>query len=112
MLMRDECDHRSPQPADQSTVMAPCGRWQPHRPPDTVASKNRGDIMIRRILALSFLAIAVTTQSASADTAAIAIDWPHTVAVARGQTVYFNAWRGSERINDYISWAGQRVAAD
>jgi putative thiamine transport system substrate-binding protein len=25
--------------------------------------------------------------------------WPDTLRAARGQTVYFNAWAGSERIN-------------
>jgi putative thiamine transport system substrate-binding protein len=39
-------------------------------------------------------------------------DWAEIVARARGQTVYFNAWGGSERINDYIAWAASRVAAD
>jgi len=39
-------------------------------------------------------------------------DWSAIVAKARGQEVYFNAWGGSERINDYIAWTGQRVAAD
>ena len=28
---------------------------------------------------------------------------------ARGQTVYFNAWGGSTRINDYIAWVGEEV---
>jgi putative thiamine transport system substrate-binding protein len=28
---------------------------------------------------------------------------------ARGQTVYFNAWGGSDVINRYIQWAGQQV---
>jgi len=65
--------------------------------------------MIRRALALVLLAIAATVQSASAATA---VDWAQAVAAARGQTVYFNAWGGSERINDYIAWVGTRVAAD
>jgi len=30
---------------------------------------------------------------------------------ARGQTVYFNAWGGSDVINRYIQWAGQQVFA-
>ena len=30
-------------------------------------------------------------------------------ATARGQTVYFNAWGGSDAINRYIQWAGQQV---
>ncbi|MGH6961714.1 MAG: ABC transporter substrate-binding protein [Dongiaceae bacterium] len=65
--------------------------------------------MLRRILALLLLAIATTAHPALADTA---LDWQQTVAAARGQTVYFNAWGGSERINDYVAWVGERVAAD
>ena len=30
-------------------------------------------------------------------------------AEAKGQTVYFNAWAGSEQINAYIAWAGQEL---
>lgn len=32
-------------------------------------------------------------------------------AAGRGQTVYFNAWGGDQRINDYIAWAGAEVAS-
>jgi putative thiamine transport system substrate-binding protein len=32
------------------------------------------------------------------------------LAAARGQTVYFNAWGGSDAINAYIAWVGDRVA--
>lgn len=32
--------------------------------------------------------------------------WASTEAVARGQTVYFNAWAGSPQVNAYIGWAG------
>ena len=32
--------------------------------------------------------------------------WAAIEAEARGQTVYFNAWAGSEPINAYIAWAG------
>ncbi|HPH13175.1 MAG TPA: hypothetical protein PLC34_05205, partial [Burkholderiaceae bacterium] len=32
--------------------------------------------------------------------------WPAIEAKARGQTVYFNAWAGSEQINAYLQWAG------
>lgn len=39
--------------------------------------------------------------------AAWAAAWGGTVAAARGQTVYFNAWAGSETINAYIAWAAQ-----
>jgi putative thiamine transport system substrate-binding protein len=36
-------------------------------------------------------------------------DWPAIERAARGQTVYFNAWAGSERINAYLQWAGAEV---
>jgi putative thiamine transport system substrate-binding protein len=38
-------------------------------------------------------------------------DWSRTVAAARGQTVYFNAWGGSERINVYLQWAAGELRA-
>ena len=38
--------------------------------------------------------------------------WDDAAAKARGQTVYWNAWGGDERINAYIAWAGERVRAD
>ncbi|MBX6323014.1 MAG: ABC transporter substrate-binding protein [Rhodospirillaceae bacterium] len=38
-------------------------------------------------------------------------DWDGVLAAARGQTVYFNAWGGNERINAYIAWAGEQVSA-
>lgn len=47
-------------------------------------------------------------QAAGATAGAIAgvsaADWPATLRTARGQTVYFNAWAGSERINAYLQW--------
>jgi putative thiamine transport system substrate-binding protein len=36
-------------------------------------------------------------------------DWSRTEAAARGQTVYFNAWAGSERINAYLQWAAAEL---
>ncbi|MFT7214306.1 MAG: putative thiamine transport system substrate-binding protein [Granulosicoccus sp.] len=38
--------------------------------------------------------------------------WSDVLSEAKGQTVYFNAWGGSERINSYITWAGKRLNAD
>ena len=38
-----------------------------------------------------------------------ATDWTAILRAARGQTVYFNAWAGSERINTYLQWAGAEV---
>ncbi len=64
---------------------------------------------LRRILRCALaLAICLATPMRGP----VAQDWNAVVAAARGQTVYFNAWGGSERINGYIAWAGERVAAD
>ena len=41
--------------------------------------------------------------------AAAATDWPAVQRAARGQTVYFNAWAGSERINAYLRWARAEI---
>ncbi|MBL8325340.1 MAG: ABC transporter substrate-binding protein [Rubrivivax sp.] len=37
--------------------------------------------------------------------------WEQVLERARGQTVYFNAWAGDERTNDFITWAGQELKA-
>ena len=37
--------------------------------------------------------------------------WDDTLAKARGQTVYWNAWGGDEQINAYIAWVGEQAAA-
>ena len=37
--------------------------------------------------------------------------WDAVIAAAKGQTVYFNAWGGSQNINDYIAWAGSELNA-
>ncbi|WP_417414780.1 ABC transporter substrate-binding protein [Hoeflea sp.] len=36
-------------------------------------------------------------------------NWDAVLAEAKGQTVYFNAWGGSENINSYIDWAGETL---
>jgi putative thiamine transport system substrate-binding protein len=36
-------------------------------------------------------------------------DWAGIEARAKGQTVYFNAWAGSEPINAYIQWANSQL---
>jgi putative thiamine transport system substrate-binding protein len=40
-----------------------------------------------------------------------AADWAAIETEAKGQTVYFNAWAGSDTINAYIAWAGEQVKA-
>lgn len=60
-------------------------------------------------LAIS-LATSLPTVQASAETSA-ATSWQQTVDKAQGQTVYFNAWGGSQEINDYLRWAGRQLQA-
>ena len=36
-------------------------------------------------------------------------DWDAVLAEAKGETVYWNAWGGSENINAYIEWAGEEL---
>jgi len=38
--------------------------------------------------------------------AAVTNSWQATLAEARGQTVYWNAWGGDDRVNAYIAWVG------
>jgi putative thiamine transport system substrate-binding protein len=49
-------------------------------------------------------------SAARADPAPASFD--SALTTARGQTVYFNAWGGDERINAYIAWVAERVQAD
>ncbi|MFC3165954.1 ABC transporter substrate-binding protein [Ciceribacter thiooxidans] len=51
-------------------------------------------------------ALLISAGSALADSG-----WDDTLAKARGQTVYWNAWAGDERTNAFISWAGEQVKA-
>lgn len=38
-------------------------------------------------------------------------DWQATLDAARGQTVWFNAWGGDARTNDFIAWVGAQTEA-
>lgn len=46
---------------------------------------------------------------AVASAPALAGSWDETVAAARGQTVYWNAWGGDERTNAFIAWVDQEL---
>jgi putative thiamine transport system substrate-binding protein len=46
-----------------------------------------------------------TTEAATSQ----AENWPATLAAARGQTVYWHAWAGDEKINRYIDWVAGTV---
>ena len=61
--------------------------------------------MDRRV-ALGWLAGGLTPFVARADASA----WQRTLAQARGQTVYFNAWGGAPTINAYIQWAADQAS--
>lgn len=61
--------------------------------------------LFRRFLSLGVLAILGLTglpPVRAADTNS----WTATLAEAQGQTVYWNAWGGDDRVNAYIAWAG------
>jgi len=59
--------------------------------------------------AFGFLALFLTAVFTIGGQAARAEPWVETVSKARGQTVFWNAWAGDERINAYIAWAGEQV---
>ena len=51
---------------------------------------------------------ALACAASAASTPALA-DWSGVLAAARGQTVYWNAWGGDPRTNDFIAWVGRQV---
>jgi putative thiamine transport system substrate-binding protein len=53
--------------------------------------------------------LAATMFMVLAPPRAWAAEWAAIEAKARGQTVYFNAWAGSEPINAYIAWVGAEL---
>jgi putative thiamine transport system substrate-binding protein len=58
----------------------------------------------RNLLAAALLAPIVAPLRAAGSP-----DWARVERAARGQTVYFNAWAGSERINAYLQWAAAEL---
>jgi putative thiamine transport system substrate-binding protein len=59
---------------------------------------------MRKFLAAIFLLLAGTAS-------AFAGPWGDTLAKARGQTVYWNAWGGDGTTNSFIAWVGHSVQA-
>ncbi|MEX0623042.1 ABC transporter substrate-binding protein [Saccharospirillum sp.] len=55
---------------------------------------------------------ATLTATLATGTALAETSWTDTLEQARGQTVYFHAWGGSEVINNYVRWAADRVEDD
>jgi putative thiamine transport system substrate-binding protein len=65
-------------------------------------------MITRRQVLLGSIAAGITISGISS---ARAEGWQAIEAVAKGQTVYFNAWAGSETINDYIEWAAAEISS-
>ena len=63
---------------------------------------------IQRRLVLAAAAAAPWSLALRAQTTPDA--WTKTEAAAKGQTVYMNAWAGSERINAYLQWAATELS--
>lgn len=59
---------------------------------------------------LKFLSLtALVLASSVALKVQAAEDWAKIEQIAKGQTVYFNAWGGGENINQYIDWAAEQA---
>ncbi|WP_332744761.1 ABC transporter substrate-binding protein [Hydrogenophaga sp.] len=58
-----------------------------------------------------WLLAAGAAASASLQPAWAQSNWPAIEQAARGQTVFWNAWAGSEQTNAYIQWVAQQVQA-
>ncbi|MGF1721201.1 ABC transporter substrate-binding protein [Vibrio kyushuensis] len=54
----------------------------------------------------STIGLIATTMTSQA----FAMDWAEVESQAKGQTVYFHAWGGSQEINRYIQWAGMELS--
>ena len=68
----------------------------------TNSQLSRRQILLTMGAAISATAIPAWAQSANAA-------WANIEKAARGQTVYFNAWAGSDRTNAYLQWVASEV---
>lgn len=57
---------------------------------------------------MKFSILAILAMGASLPAFA---DWDATVEAAKGQTVYWNAWGGDQRTNDFIAWVSDQTEA-
>lgn len=53
----------------------------------------------------ALIALTATSLAGAPDPA----NWPAVLEKARGQAVYWHAWGGEPRINDYIAWVGETL---
>ena len=65
--------------------------------------------LTRRRWGQSLAAMLLTSGAHTARAAADSTAWPATERAARGQTVRFHAWAGSDTINAYLRWAGDEL---
>lgn len=63
--------------------------------------------ILTKLLVASFIGGTVSLGASAADLNAK--NWPAIERAASGQTVYFNAWGGSENINAYLEWVGEQM---
>jgi putative thiamine transport system substrate-binding protein len=69
----------------------------------TLLHRRHALISVASVLPFALLAPNLLAQT---------VNWADIEKKARGQTVVFNAWGGSERINAYLAWAGEQVLRD
>ena len=67
--------------------------------------------MIRRRELSLIAAAAVLTPAALRAQPVPAAAWPEVLAKARGQTVFWNAWAGDEKTNNFIAWVAEQTRA-
>jgi putative thiamine transport system substrate-binding protein len=74
---------------------------------------NRGFVMGMGRLGARWLGAVVALVGAcgAALAQSPAANWDQVMAKARGQTVYWNAWAGDEKTNEFIAWAGEQAKA-
>ncbi|MFK8035245.1 MAG: ABC transporter substrate-binding protein [Hyphomicrobiales bacterium] len=68
--------------------------------------------MFKTLIQASFAALLALGTAQAADQKMAdpnPADWTSVLEEANGQTVYWHAWGGEPRINDYIAWAGRQI---
>lgn len=76
-----------------------------------VNSCRTGTCKYRLILAAYALTILAAMWMSRVAAAPAAGNWEKVLSEARGQTVYWHAWGGDSRINDYIAWVADEARA-
>lgn len=79
---------------------------------DNVRLDRQGKIMFKTLIQATFAALLALGTAQAADQKMAdpnPADWTSVLEEANGQTVYWHAWGGEPRINDYIAWAGRQI---